>query len=319
MRRIFLFFIMGILIVNCKKDDEGTDNEIESTPPRPPSEVAPENNSAIQEYLMTHFYNYKEFENPKEDFDFKIRIRAITEKDTLVRPLRDDAIAVSINIADSLLTGEGTSVTEHTYYYIQVRNDDMAEKPTVADSTLLRYEGSLLNGDVFDSNTTFSWQYLGTTIRGYSEALSKFNSSSQLIVSADGSVTAEGSGLGIVVMPSALGYYNQTKTGIPSFSPLVFTFEVGLFVSDTDFDNDGLPSIMEDVNGDGNVNNDNTDNDFFNGNPPSPAWNHLDPDDDNDGILTRDELEFDSEGNLVLPLPDADKDGIPDYLDPDTK
>ena len=39
--------------------------------------------------------------------------------------------------------------------------------------------------------------------------------------------------------------------------------------------------------------------------------NYLDPDDDNDGILTKDEYDADGDGIVD----DSDGDGIPDYLD----
>jgi len=44
--------------------------------------------------------------------------------------------------------------------------------------------------------------------------------------------------------------------------------------------------------------------------------NYLDADDDGDGIPTRDEIS-DENGNIIIPYPDADGDGVPDYLDPD--
>jgi hypothetical protein len=92
---------------------------------------------------------------------------------------------------------------------------------------------------------------------------------------------------------------------------------MGLVVVNTDYDNDGIPSIMEDLNGDGDVTNDNTDREQEQriGSPAFP--NHIDSDDDQDGIPTREEIS-DSEGNIILPYPDTDKDGTPDYLDSDS-
>ncbi len=75
----------------------------------------------------------------------------------------------------------------------------------------------------------------------------------------------------------------------------------------TDHDNDRVPTGKEDVNGDGNIYNDDTDGD---GTP-----NYLDTDDDNDGILTKDE---DANGDGDPTNDDADKDGIPNYLDADS-
>lgn len=74
-------------------------------------------------------------------------------------------------------------------------------------------------------------------------------------------------------------------------------------------DNDGIPAELEDINGDGNLENDDTDGD---GIP-----NYLDADDDGDNILTKDENP-DPDGNGIFDdAQDTDEDGIPDYLDDD--
>jgi len=99
----------------------------------------------------------------------------------------------------------------------------------------------------------------------------------------------------------------------------------------TDDDNDGVPNVYEDFNGDGDLENDDIDND---GVP-----NYLDDDDDGDGVLTADEakdangnpldtdddgdvdyLDDDDDGDGILSnfeTGDTDGDGTPDYLDPD--
>lgn len=72
-------------------------------------------------------------------------------------------------------------------------------------------------------------------------------------------------------------------------------------------DNDGVDSAEEDLNGNGNLMDDDTDGD--------EAWNAIDPDDDNDNVSTVDEIG----GPDTLPedYPDTDGDGIPNYLDED--
>ena len=69
---------------------------------------------------------------------------------------------------------------------------------------------------------------------------------------------------------------------------------------DNDDDGDGILSINEDLNADGDITNDNFDGDDF--------PNYLDPDDDNDTVLTIDEY-FNNQ--------DFDGDGQPNYLDID--
>jgi uncharacterized repeat protein (TIGR01451 family)/uncharacterized repeat protein (TIGR02543 family) len=73
-----------------------------------------------------------------------------------------------------------------------------------------------------------------------------------------------------------------------------------------DHDGDGILTGGEDVNGDGDPTNDDTDGD---GIP-----NYLDPDDDGDGTSTANE---DVNGDGDPTNDDLDRDGTPDYLDPD--
>jgi hypothetical protein len=78
-------------------------------------------------------------------------------------------------------------------------------------------------------------------------------------------------------------------------------------VNDLDHDNDGIPSWMEDLNGNGYLLDDDTDGD---GVP-----NYIDNDDDGDGVLTIDEIIVHPDGTIEFP--DYNNDGTPDYLDPD--
>jgi uncharacterized repeat protein (TIGR01451 family) len=95
---------------------------------------------------------------------------------------------------------------------------------------------------------------------------------------------------------------------------------------DDDDDGDGVPTIDEDVDGDGDPTNDDSDGD---GTP-----DYLDDDDDGDGILTTDEYndpddpsddfctdtsqDSDGDGTPDCQDSDADGDGTPNYLDPDS-
>ena len=79
-----------------------------------------------------------------------------------------------------------------------------------------------------------------------------------------------------------------------------------------DFDSDNAASEIEDVNGDSNLANDDTD---FDGIP-----NYLDNDDDGDLVLTNLEYVFANKNNVTQGaniLRDTDSDGIPNYLDND--
>lgn len=71
-----------------------------------------------------------------------------------------------------------------------------------------------------------------------------------------------------------------------------------------DDDGDGIPTVFEDINGDGDFDNDDTDGD---GTP-----DYMDTDDDGDGVLTINE-EKDADGNPI----DTDMNGVFNYLDSD--
>jgi len=76
-----------------------------------------------------------------------------------------------------------------------------------------------------------------------------------------------------------------------------------------DDDNDGIPSILEDINGNGDLTDDDTDGD---GIP-----NYLDADDDGDNVLTEDENPDPNDDGDLSDALDTDSDGIPNYLDED--
>ncbi|TXG39430.1 hypothetical protein [Seonamhaeicola maritimus] len=77
----------------------------------------------------------------------------------------------------------------------------------------------------------------------------------------------------------------------------------------TEDDNDGIPAELEDINGNGNLKDDDTDGD---GIP-----NYKDADDDGDNVLTKDEEPDPNEDGDLSDALDTDNDNIPDYLDTD--
>lgn len=116
-------------------------------------------------------------------------------------------------------------------------------------------------------------------------------------------------------------YSNESINGSNLFCNLIpdssisitqdYTSSCSVFIETvlTEDDNDGILAELEDINGDGDLENDDTDND---GIP-----NYLDVDDDGDNVLTKNENpDPDSDGSLS-DAQDTDGDGTPDYLDND--
>jgi hypothetical protein len=312
-KQAILGMVTILILISCGNDD---DPGIVAVPPRLLSEVVSEDDAKLIEYFQTHFYNYEDFDNPPADFDYSVRLDTIAGANSDKRPLIDDIQSLVVEVTSEDFGLENGETVSHTLYYLKAR-EGAGESPTVADSTYIRYEGTLLTGTPFDATSDYIWQYLPFTIRGYSQAVSQFKVGNTIVENPDGTTEITNSGVGAMFLPSGLAYFNGTANGsIPAYSPLIFKVSVGLYVPETDYDNDGIPSIMEDLNGDGNLANDNTDLEQERRRLSPGLPNHLDADDDGDGIPTRDEIIIDAEGNITFP--DSDNDGIPDYLDRDS-
>ncbi len=316
--RWVIFGTAFLLVFSCANDDSV---DVQVIPPRLLAEVAVEDDAQIMEYLQTHFYNYEEFETPAADFDYKIVIDTIAGDNAGKTPLINQVQSAQISVSNEEFDLSTEETVSHTYYFLIARQG-LNENPSVADSVLVRYKGSLLNGFDFDGSFTNPiWfdlaqiQGPGAGARGFTEALPNFKIGGDVTDNGDGTVTVEGYGVGAMFLPSGLGFFNNSQPEIPAYSPLVFT--VDLFTMEiTDHDGDGIPSILEDVDGDGYLYNDNTDRkQEEDSNSFARFSDFLDLDDDGDGTPTRDEIEIDDQGNISFP--DGDGDGIPDYRDPD--
>jgi hypothetical protein len=327
MNRLFAVFTLLITVWSCRNDDESL-NPGTLVPPQTLAETAVQNDSEIQAYLQSHFYNYEEFENPPADFDFKVQIDTIAGDNADKLPLLNFIQTMTISVTSEDVgrdSSEGEEV-DHILYYIEAIEGE-GDQPTFADRTTTFYEGSLLNRTLFDGRTVPIKQYLPASIPGYGKVLQEFNGGTGFVENPNGTVTFSNFSSGLMVIPSGLAYFDSPPPGvvpgttslISNYASIVFTFSLLDVEKDTDFDEDGIPSIQEDLNGDGNLNNDNTDDELEPINVFLP--NHTDTDDDNDGILTIDEImingEIQKDANGLVIFPDTDGDGTPDHLDND--
>lgn len=316
-RRFFLFTAFLLVLASCNNDD-GINAEV--IPPRMLDEQAAEDDASIRAYLQTHFYNYEEFENPPADFDFKIRIDTLDADNQGKTPLIEQVETVEVVVRGEEFNLEQDSVT-HNLYVLKVNPEEASgPSPSVADSVYVRYKGSLLDGRTFDGAVnTPVWFDLAAIqgplqgARGFSEGVAQLNSGGDVSENPDGTISVENYGIGLIIMPSGLGYYNESRSSIPAYSPLMF--EIDLYAMNvTDHDRDGINSIDEDLNGNGYLYDDNTDIQAErDSNAFSQRVNFLDDDDDQDGILTIDEIIINEDGTITFP--DSDNDGVVDYLD----
>lgn len=309
-----------ILIFSCKKDDDNNT----TIPLRDHAEVALENDAAIRAFLQTHFYYLDEIEDP--DLDTNDRNEIVIDT---IAGVYADRIPLS-ELTELKVKTITVNEVPHKLYYIIVRQGE-GERPSSSARVFSRYRGSNLARERFDSsNIAIELNLLGDgsrlpggisgVVRGFRELAMLLNASTGFVVNPDSSISwNDDYGMGIVIMPSGLGYFNEPVGG-STYNPLVFTMDMLQFEEmDHDYSivqrnyvysPDGVPSNEEDIDGDGYPENDDTDGD---GVP-----NYIDVDDDGDGILTLyeyDVIENNGEGDGIPD--DTNGDGIPNYLDKD--
>jgi len=273
-----LFFILAIVLIifSCKNDNDADTDVVADA--RAQSTIDDE---ALIEYLQTHYLN-------EEDGS----LWAITDGES---PLIDDERLSTQDITKD-------DVSYKLYYFTQVEGETVY--PSRADSVLTTYTGRLLNGAIFDTRSTLIWFSLTTLIDGWGYGFTNFKGGTK-IINEDESFEYVNSGKGILFIPSGLAYGIYGSSSILPNESLIFQITLN-DVNESDDDNDGVLSKNEDVDNDGDVKNDDTDEDLI--------PNYLDIDDDGDGILTKDE-DANEDGDPTND--DTDNDGIPDYLDAD--
>lgn len=335
--RKITFALLSVLVTafSCGPDEEDSFTFV----PRDRQEVYDENIADIEAFLATHTYNYEEFDfvNPYSLSNdvFKIVFDTISEDNNNLDaiPLMDRPELLSKIVTQNNV--------DYTLYYLSLR-EGLGQVAHPLDAVNVTYEGTLLSGEQFDGadvdGLTFNLSSVGSSfgvVDGFREALVEFKMRDGYTNNADGTTTNHNYGIGAVFIPSGLGYFATGTASIPSYSPITFKF--GLLTRiNTDYDFDLIPSNMEDLDNDGNGVNEDTDAD---GVP-----NFIDNDDDNDGVLTKDEIisnvyvvntnlgetepvylanEFetsrsDNAGVLTIKtitLVDSDANDIPDYLE----
>jgi len=314
-RKITLYILCVLVwLVSCSKDDETAPIIVDE---RDRTEQQIIDKDSLMGYLETHYYNSSVYVgNPNPSInDLVITVLPDGESVPADHTLLIDAIEIKTTVFADV---------DYEYYILRLNQGGGADRPNFSDDARVIYSGNLLNEEVFDSAVTPTDFDLTSLVAGWGRVLPEFNIAESFIINGDGTVSYYNNGLGVMFLPSGLAFFSDNLDGIPIYSPLIFKFE--LFQTEiNDHDLDGVPSYLEDLDGDLNLNNDDTNEDGF--------PNYVDNDDDGDGTLTIEEdLEdidpnVDSSGDGILDNDldgdgdptndDTDGDGIPNYLDTD--
>jgi len=337
-RKIALFILgLSVGFLSCKKDS----NSSSTVEERDRAEQQIIDNDSIVGYLETHYYNSSEFgasnTNPSLN---DLVITELVEGETVPdgHTLLKDAVETK-----SVVFSE----TDYEFYILKL-NLGGGDSPTFADKVRVNYEGRLLDETIFDNTINPVTFDLLSLVPGWSKVIPYFGTAEGFNDVGDGTIEFYNYGLGVMFIPSGLGYFSSATTNISSYSPLIFKFEL-FQMSQNDDDSDGIPSFMEDLNGDGEftVNYDDLKDAADDDTDGDAVPDYVDSDDDGDGVLTIDEIvvttyneatkedvenlplaeneilikiKKESNGTFtgtVITLTDTDADGIPDYLDKD--
>ncbi len=312
------FFILSFVLVfsSCKKDDDGGDTV--TIVIRERGEQQDTDDALLLEYLSTHYYNSSELGAANLDAGIQdVVITKLAENETI--PDGHTLLETAVGSSKTVVFAD----TNYEYYVLNINQGGGSESPSFADTVQILYEGSLLDATVFDSKFFPDENPIDLTgvISGWRKVIPNFNEAESFVTNDDGVLNYYNSGLGVMFLPSGLAYFSGAPTGIPSYSPLVFKFEL-LRTGENDHDGDGIPSYLEDLykedgtlGSDGEFtvnfedltdeNDDDTDGD---GTP-----DYADSDDDGDGVLTIDE-DINGDGD---PTNDIGVNGIANYLDPE--
>jgi len=208
---ILLFFCVITLIFSCKKEDDNNSGPI---PVRDRAEVYLEDIAEIEAYLETHFYNYEEFDfnnsysNPAND-EFKVVLDTIDGLNSDKTPLIDQ-------VSQKTVTDD--SGVEYVLYYLVVR-EGLGKSIHALDRAIVNYEGNLLDNETFDSSAApipfnlTAVGFEGGVVQGFREGLLEFKTSTDFTDNADGTTVYHNHGIGLVFIPSGLGYFENFVDG----------------------------------------------------------------------------------------------------------
>ena len=307
--KIIVLFTIAITIVSCSNGSS------KSEPLRDYAEQNVKDMASIETYMKTHYMEV----SADQDVTFTL----VTDPTSPSQVSIWDQTTYPILTRNITVTQNNNDIS-YKIYYLQLRQGTgpNSKSPCNVDKVLTAYRGEYIYTDTetvsgVDVSTIKSEQFeeslypqsffnLSGVIRGWSEIFPQFKTGSYS-GNPDGTVTYSDFGAGVMFLPSGLAYYSNATGGIPTYSPLIFTFKL-LEIQRTDQDGDGIPSYLEDLNHDGYVytlatgvaNPDNSDGvpvqipgtnpaQYY---PTDEIPDFLDVDDDNDSYTTKSETSY---------------------------
>ena len=272
-----ILFICALIIsvISCSPDDE---DSIVSVPENDRTEQQVTDNDALEIFLNTHYYNSTEVSalaNP-------------SMADVVITELLDgETLPSDVTLLMSAVETKTTTYldVEYEYYILKINQGSGSESPRFCDKVRVNYSGSLMDGTNFDGTSIPVNFDLVSVIPGWSRVMPEFNVANSYSSNSDGTISYDGYGIGVMFLPSGLGYFATYSGSIPSYSNLIFKFEL-LQTETMDHDFDNIPTYMEVIEADYDLYGKDTDEDL--------VVDFVDGDDDGDGTSTADEVRVET-------------------------
>jgi FKBP-type peptidyl-prolyl cis-trans isomerase FkpA len=206
MKNIFLIFI-SVFIFSC--DKEVQEEKYDSVIIVPLAKQYPIDLALIDNFIDTHSINVSSDLNLNFEEVLGSNLNSIRNQTTY-------PLLTKLVIIDNVV---------HKIYYLSLRTGTQLSC-TNKSKVICSYKGLTLQNNIFDNNDGFLKLNLPQTIKGWQEIIPLFKSGNYTL-NSDGSVNSSTDfGAGVMFLPSALGYYNQSTSKFPEYSPLIFTFKL---------------------------------------------------------------------------------------------
>ena len=145
-KNFFAICFIFVLFSSCKNDEDTQESVI------PLETQTPIDDEALVTYLKSHFYNYEDFEDvPLDDYAVEIKLDSLIGDNSSKTSLWEQIETKTIDLEE-----QGGNVIATKLYILKIR-EGVKDKPSIVDSTFVSYQGTLLNGTVFDSRSNPVW------------------------------------------------------------------------------------------------------------------------------------------------------------------
>ncbi|NOY47587.1 MAG: hypothetical protein GXO84_05235, partial [Chlorobi bacterium] len=211
---LYVFCIM-VGFASCSKKDNTDDLIVIPVRDRAEQQIA--DKDSLIGYLETHYYNSGTFINSTNPSIDDLVISELPSDGVLPDSANNTLLIDAIEIKNTV-----NVEVDYEYYVLRLNQGGGSEKPHFTDNIRVKFSGNLLNEEVFDSSVSPVDFDLTRLVVGWNRVMPQFNVAESFSENGDGTISFLNAGVGVMFLPSGLGFFSGTPSGIPVYSPLIF-------------------------------------------------------------------------------------------------